>query len=133
MLKSWNINSPGGEIDTATGQKTLRIVGQFSSPEDASNLIIRANEFGEGIRLGDIATVKESLVKATEYYEVNAKPALAVLVMKKVNADIIKTVQHVKDYIKLIPANYGEDIQVSTFRDFSRNTKLRLNVLSTNS
>lgn len=132
LLKSWNINAPGGEIDTITGQKTLRIVGQFSNPEDAANLIIRANEFGEGIRLGDIATVKESLVKATEYYEVNAKPALAVLVMKKVNADIIKTVQRVKDYIKLIPANYGDNIQVSTFRDFSRNTKLRLNVLSTN-
>jgi len=132
LLKSWNINAPGGEIDTPEGQKTLRIVGQFTNPEDAANLIIRANEFGNGIRLGDVATVKESLVKATEYYEVNAKPALAILVMKKVNADIIETVQRVKNYIKLIPTNYGENIKVSTFRDFSRNTKLRLSVLSNN-
>ncbi len=132
LLKSWNINAPGGEIDTKDGQKTLRIVGQFSSPEDAANLIIRANEYGAGVRLGDVATVKESLVKASLYYEVNAKPAMAILVMKKVDADIIKTVNRVKDYLKRIPELYGENIKVSTFRDFSKNTKLRLSVLSTN-
>lgn len=132
LLKTWNVNAPGGDIDTFDGQKTLRIVGQFSSPEDASNLIIRANEYGGGVRLGDIATVKESLVKASLYYEVNAKPALALLVMKKVDADIIKTVQRVKDYVNLIPGKYGKNIKVSLFRDFSRNTKLRLSVLSTN-
>ncbi len=132
LLQSWNINAPGGELDTKDGQKTLRIVGQFSSPEDAANLIIRANEYGVGVRLGDVATVKESLVKASIYYEVNAKPAMAILVMKKVDADIIKTVNRVKDYIQLIPDLYGKDIKVSTFRDFSRNTKLRLSVLSTN-
>ncbi len=132
LLQSWNINAPGGELDTKDGQKTLRIVGQFSSPEDAANLIIRANEYGIGVRLGDVATVKESLVKASLYYEVNAKPAMAILVMKKVDADIIKTVNRVKDYIKLIPDLYGKDIKVSTFRDFSKNTKLRLSVLSTN-
>ncbi|VAW91515.1 hypothetical protein MNBD_GAMMA23-1032 [hydrothermal vent metagenome] len=132
LLQSWNINAPGGELDTRDGQKTLRIVGQFSSPEDAANLIIRANEYGAGVRLGDVATVKESLVKASLYYEVNAKPAMAILVMKKVDADIITTVNRVKDYIKSIPDTYGKDIKVSTFRDFSKNTKLRLSVLSTN-
>ncbi len=132
LLKSWNINAPGGELDTEDGQKTLRIVGQFSSPEDAANLIIRANQYGAGVRLGDVAEVKESLVKASLYYEVNAKPAMAILVMKKVDADIIKTVKRVKNYIKKVPAIYGKDIKVSTFRDFSKNTKLRLSVLSTN-
>ena len=132
LLKTWNINAPGGELDTPEGQKTLRIVGQFSSPEDAANLIIRANEYGAGVRLGDVAIVKESLVKASLYYEVNAKPAMAILVMKKVDADIIQTVNRVKEYLKTVPATYGSNVKVSTFRDFSRNTKLRLSVLSTN-
>ena len=132
LLKTWNVNAPGGEIDTTQGQKTLRVVGQFKSPEDAANLIIRANELGSGVRLGDVATVKESLEKASVYYEVNAKPALAMLVMKNIDADIIKTVKRVKDYIATIPEKYGKDVKVSTFRDFSRNTKLRLSVLSTN-
>jgi len=132
LLKTWNVNSPGGEIDTRDGQKTLRIVGQFKNTQDAENLIIRANEYGSGIRLGDVAEVKESLEKASLYYEVNAKPALAMLVMKKVDADIIKTVKRVKTYLEAVPGKYGADIKVSTFRDFSRNTKLRLSVLSTN-
>ena len=132
LLKTWNVNAPGGEIDTPDGQKSLRIVGQFKSAEDAANLIIRSNEYGEGIRLGDVATVQESLEKASLYYEINNKPALAMLVMKKVDADIIKTVKRVKEYIKTIPSTYGENVKISTFRDFSRHTKLRLSVLSTN-
>ncbi len=131
-LKTWNVNSPGGEIDTVDGQKTIRIVGQLKSAEDAENLIIRANEYGTGVRLGDVATVKESLEKASLYYEVNAKPALTMLVMKKTDADIIATVKRIKDYLATVPVIYGKNVSVSTFRDLSRNTKLRLSVLSTN-
>lgn len=132
LLKTWNVNAPGGEIDTPDGQKSLRIVGQFENAEDAANLVLRSNEYGEGVRLGDVAVVKESLEKASLYYEVNSKPALAMLVMKKVDADIIKTVKRIKEYLQTVPKVYGDDIVISTFRDFSRNTKLRLNVLSTN-
>lgn len=132
ILKTWNINAPGGEIDTVTGQKTLRIVGQLKNVQDAENLIIRSNQYGEGVRLGDVATITESLEKASLYYEVNAKPALAILVMKNVDADIIKTVKRIKDYLEKVPKIYGKQVNISTFRDFSRNTTLRLNVLSTN-
>ncbi len=132
ILKSWNINAPGGEINTPQGQKSLRIVGQFKGPEDAANLIIRANEFGEGIRLGDIAQVSEALEKPTEYYDIDGKPALVMLVMKKADGDIIESVKTIKEYLATIPKKYGADVTVSTFQDFSRFAQLRLSVLTNN-
>ncbi len=132
ILKSWNINAPGGEINTPEGQKSLRIVGQFKGPEDAANLIIRSNEFGEGIRLGDIAQVSEALEKPTEYYDIDGKPALVMLVMKKADGDIIESVKIIKEYLATIPKKYGSDVTVSTFQDFSRFAKLRLSVLTNN-
>ncbi|VAW96545.1 Acriflavin resistance protein [hydrothermal vent metagenome] len=132
ILKSWNINAPGGEINTPQGQKSLRIVGQFKDPTDAENLIIRSNEFGEGIRLGDIATISEELEKPTEYYDVNGKPALVMLVMKKADGDIIESVKQIRSYLALISKKYGSDVKVSTFQDFSEKAQLRLSVLTTN-
>ncbi len=132
ILKSWNINAPGGEINTPDGQKSLRIVGQFKDPIDAANLIIRSNEFGEGIRLGDIASISEELEKPTEYYDVDGKPALIMLVMKKADGDIIESVKQIRTYLALIAKKYGAEVKVSTFQDFSEKAQLRLRVLTTN-
>ncbi len=132
ILKSWNINAPGGEINTPDGQKSLRIVGQFKDPIDAANLIIRSNEFGEGIRLGDIASISEELEKPTEYYDVDGKPALVMLVMKKADGDIIESVKQIRSYLDSITKKYGASVKVSTFQDFSEKAQLRLSVLTTN-
>jgi len=132
LLKNWNINASGGEIETKEGQKSIRIVGEFKTPKDVSSLVIRANEQGKGITVGDIATVTENLVNATVYYDVEGKNALSFLVLKKSEADIISTVDNLKAYLDKIPERYGEDIKVSTFQDFSHFARLRLSVLTNN-
>ena len=132
LLSSWNVNAPGGDLDTAEGQKGVRVVGQFQTPEDVKSLVIRANERGEGITVADVATVTESLEKAREYYDVSGTPALNFIVMKKSSADIIDLVDRIRAYLKTIPQRYGDDIEVATHQDFSQVTRLRLGVLSNN-
>jgi len=127
-ISSWNMNTPGGEIDTPDGQKSVRMVGEFRDPRDAASLVLRANDMGNDVTLGDVATVTESLEKPRIIYEVKGKPAISMLILKKADADIINTVDTLKDYIKTMPARYGKDIEVDTFQDFSHFTRLRLGV-----
>ena len=131
-LQTWNLNTPGGDIDTPEGQNTVRIVGQFSDTQDAANLVLRANERGDVLHLGDVATVTESLEKPQTLHDVKSEPALSLLVLKTSEADIITTVDHIKDYLETIPARYGENVQVSAFQDFSRFARMRLGVLTNN-
>lgn len=131
-LQNWNINAPGGEMDTPEGQKAVRIVGEFRSADDAGNIVLRANEAGGGLRLKDVATVTESLEKPRAIFEVGGRPALSMIVMKRIDADIISTVDAVLDYIKTIPGRYGEDVQVDPYQDFSEFARLRLGVLTNN-
>ena len=131
-LKGWNLNSPGGEIDTPNGQNTVRIIGQFSDTKDVENLVLRANDRGDVLRLGDIATVTESLEKPRTLHDVKSKPALSLLVLKKSDSDIINTVDKIKKYIDTVPDRYGETVHVSTFQDFSRFARMRLGVLTNN-
>ena len=132
LLKAWNVNSPGGQINTSEGQKTVRIVGQFQNIKDVAELVLRSNDRGDNIRLSDVAKIEESLVIPTVYLDSGGKPALNMIIMKKVDADIIDVVDRVKQYIKTMPDSYGPDINVTTSQDFSRFARLRLGVLTNN-
>jgi len=132
VLRGWNINTPGGEIDTPEGQKSVRIVGEFTSIEDAKKIVIRANARGNSILLGDVAVIKESLEKPRTLHDVQGHPAVSMLILKKSNADIIETIDAVNPYLKTIPEKYGENINVKSFQDFSKFARVRLGVLTNN-
>ena len=132
VIQKWNINAPGGDLETPSGQKSVRIASEFKNAKDLANVVLRANEFGQGIRLGDIAKVTETLVEPQIIYDVEGKPALSMIVMKKSDADIIETVDEVKAYLATIPEKYGKDLKVNTFQDFSKFTRIRLGVLTNN-
>jgi multidrug efflux pump subunit AcrB len=132
LLATWNVNAPGGELDTPEGQKGVRVVGQYQTPDDVKSLVIRANERGEGITVADVATVTESLEEAQVYFDVSGIPALNIIVMKKASADIINLVDRIKAYLETVPQRYGDDIEIATHQDFSQVTRLRLGVLSNN-
>lgn len=132
LLKAWNINSPGGEVNTLEGQKMVRIVGQFQNVKDVEGLILRSNDRGDNIKLSDVATIEESLVIPSVYFDSGGEPALNMIILKKTDGDIIDVVDNVKNYIKTIPAQYGAGINVSTSQDFSRFARLRLGVLTNN-
>lgn len=132
VIQTWNINAPGGELSTPTGQKSVRIASEFKDAKDVANVVLRANEYGQGIRLGDIAKVTETLAEPIIIYDVEGKPALSMIIMKKGNADIIETVDRIKAYLTTVPDKYGKDIKVSTFQDFSKFTRMRLGVLTNN-
>lgn len=132
VLRGWNINTPGGEINTPEGQKQVRIVGEFSSVEDAKDIVIRANARGNSLRLGDVAEVTEALETPTTLHDVEGRASISMLLLKKTDADIIETIDRVKPYLEAIPARYGDDLTVKSFQDFSRFARMRLGVLTNN-
>lgn len=132
VLSGWNINSPGGDLDTVDGQKAVRIVGEMKNAVDAGDLVLRANESGGGLRLKDVAEVTETLEKARRHYDVGGSSALSLFILKKADGDIIDTVTEVRKYLDTVPDRYGDNIKVNVFRDMSQIAKLRLNVLTNN-
>jgi len=132
LVKGWNVNAPGGNLKTTEGQKMIRINGEFTSAEDASNLVIRANERGDKLYLKDVAEVTQSLEKARRYVDAMGKPSMSFIVLKQVDTDIITLVDRVRAYLPMISERYNKSIEVRTYQDFSVNTRLRLQVLTSN-
>ncbi len=132
LIQGWNINAPGGHLKAPDGQRIIRITGEFTSAEDAANLVIRANDRGETLRLGDVARVTQTLERPTRYVAAQGDPALNMIILKKGEADIIQLVDRVRSYLKTVPEKYGEGVNVRIYNDFSTITRLRLGVLTQN-
>jgi len=132
LVQRWNVNAPGGQLKTSGGMKTIRVNGEFSDAEDAGKLVIRANENGEALYLSDVADVTQTLEKPRRHIAAMGESAMNFTVMKKGDADIITVVDKVRAYLPSIPKHYNEAIQVRAYQDFSINTRIRLNVLTSN-
>jgi len=132
LVRGWNINAPGGRLKAPDGQRIIRITGEFTSAQDAADLVIRANERGQAIRLGDIAEVTQTLERPTRYVGAQGDPALNMIVLKKGDSDIIELVDRVRSYLKTVPEKYGEGVNVRVYNDMSTITRLRLGVLTQN-
>ncbi len=132
LVRGWNVNAPGGRLKAPEGQSIIRITGEFVSAEDAGNLVLRANDRGHSLYLKDVAEISETLERPTRYVGAEGDPAINMIVIKKSDADIIKLVDRVRDYLGTIPEKYGENVNVRTYNDFSTITRLRLGVLTSN-
>jgi len=131
-IETWNVNVPGGDLETNEQKYAVRITGELKGADDAGNLVLRSNERGDALKIGDIATISETLEEPQRIYDVMGEPALAMIILKQADADIISTVDRISAYIDAIPGKYGADIRVSTYQDFSRFARLRLGVLTNN-
>jgi len=132
LIRGWNLNAPGGHLKAPDGQRIIRITGEFASAEDAANLVLRSNERGNALKLGDIAEVTQTLERASRYVGAQGDPALNMIVLKKGDADIITLVDRVRDYLKTVPEKYGAGVNVRIYNDMSTITRLRLGVLTQN-
>jgi len=132
LIQGWNVNAPGGTIKSAGEEKIIRVSGQFKSAADVAHLVLRANERGHAVYLGDVAHVSEALVTPQRYVDAMGKPAINMIVMKKGKADIINLVDRLRAYLATVPKQYGSHISVHTYRDISIVTRLRLHVLTSN-
>ena len=132
LVRGWNINAPGGRLKAPEGQSIIRITGEFSSAEDAGNLVLRANERGQALYLKDVAEVTATLARPTRYVAAEGDPAINMIILKKGDADIIQLVDRVRAYLDTVPATYGEKVNVRVYNDFSTITRLRLGVLTGN-
>lgn len=131
-LSKKNLNFPGGVIKNPTGEVVIRTIGEVQSARDIENVFLRTSEVGTSVRVGDVATVRDSFEEEKILDRVKGRPAIVLTVIKKESADIITLVDKVRvelgRYKKILPEHY----RTSEFNDSSYYVKRRLDVLVSN-
>ena len=129
-IQSRNLRTTGGTLESYLNEQTVISLNKFNNPKEVEEVILRANISGQVVRIRDIAKV--GLREKDENFIVRneGKPGMNLVVRKKKNADIIKTLDNVKEYMVEQPLLDG--VGYSYSNDQSARTRLRLQVLGGN-
>lgn len=129
-IQARNLRTTGGTLESYLDERTIVSLNKFSSPKDVENVILRSNVSGQSIYVRDIAKVQIREKDETFIVRNEGKPGMSLVVRKKKNADIIKTLDRVKNLMSTHALPEG--IGYSYSNDQSARTRLRLQVLGGN-
>jgi len=131
-LSTQNVTIPGGQLTTETDEFNVRTTGEFKTVEQIGNVIIRANDAGNWLRIKDVAQVKKTFADATTIAKIAGQRSASMVVVKTEQSDAIKVVQHVKKVIADFKEKLPEGMDITVTNDFSYYVKRRLGVLQRN-
>jgi multidrug efflux pump len=118
-VREQNSQTPGGQIGAqpapAGQQLSATVVTQsrFSTPEQFSQIILRANPDGSAVRLGDVARVELGANSYDTTTRLNKKPMAGIAVQLAVGANALEAGQGVKDRMETLKAAFPSDTSYS--------------------
>jgi len=127
-----NIRATGGNLESYNTQRNILTLSQFDSIDDINEVIVRS-EFGGGlVKIKDIGIVEEGFKDEKMRTIFNGKRGIMLVVKKSSNADIIRVVSKIKDYLKLKQETIPSEINLIAVNDETRVVANRLDVVISN-
>jgi len=123
---------PGGIIKTKAAEILVRTKEKRYFGPEYEDIIVVARDDGTRIRLGDIATVKDSFEDTDLFAEFDSMPAAMIKVFRVGNQKPIEISDTVKRYVREKSRLLPESVHLATWNDTSEMLKSRMDLLKKN-
>ena len=110
----------------------VRAVGEFETAEDIKPVVVRSNSSGRGVRVEDIATIRDEFEDLEQINRSNGERSIDLVVIKKSSGDILKTVDAVQEIVEEYRASLPEGYQAAFTNDISFYVRRRLGIVVNN-
>lgn len=131
-IKTRNVRSTGGTMHSTQSERTVVTIGQFENPMDVGDVIIRSGFEQRRIRVKDVAHIRDTFDKESVRAMVNGRPGVLLSVKKKENADVIRTVENIKDFFSDRESLWKKDFDLTLVDDDSQIIRALLKVVKSN-
>src|SRR5580698_7180683 len=119
-----NANQPKGEVSNGVNSWTISDNDQMLHADQYRPLVVAYNrQNGAAVRLGDVATVWDSVEDAHIYGLSDGKPAVLLIIFRQPGANIIQTVDNVLNLLPQLEAAISPAIKLTVVSD--RTTTVR--------
>ncbi|WP_109513053.1 efflux RND transporter permease subunit [Pseudomonas ovata] len=125
-IRAQNIQVPAGSFGStpgASGQEltgVLAVKGTLDNPEEFARIVLRANQDGSNVTLGDVARLAVGSQDYNFDARLNGKLAVAGAVQLSPGANAIATAEAVKQRLQELSVNFPDDVEFSIPYDTSR-------------
>ena len=129
LIASENINVPAGTLDLGDQVFNLKSDLQFDDSRVLRDIVV-SNRNGRTVMLSDVATIIDTLEKATMDERINGRRGVRVMVQKQTGANAVQIIEDVQAKLEKIIPTLPSDCQVETIFESSREIKDAINSLS---
>ncbi|MCV9385597.1 efflux RND transporter permease subunit [Reichenbachiella ulvae] len=117
-VSNTNILVTGGTIKTPTEEYLIRVSNRSYHGNELDNIIVKATESGDQIRLGDIADVRDRWSENPDRLYLNGQQAVRIQVNATISEDLIDVADKTKAYIETFNES-NENAHIDITRDSS--------------
>jgi len=132
-VRNASVEMPGGSVKTAKGAVLLRVNERRDLGKDFENIVVLSQPDGTGVRLLDIATIKDGFSEQDREVFFDGKPAVRIQVYRVGSEGPIDVSAAVHEYIDKHQAGLPQGIEFATWDDRSEMYEGRVNLLQRNS
>ena len=118
-----NITMSGGNIRGTDFQRSLRVVGEFTTVPEIEDIVV-SDENGKIVYLRDVAEVRDSYQERVSYSRSRSLPVVTVDVVKRAGENLIIASDKIKDIVaEVTKERFPDDLNVSLTNDMSKYTR----------
>jgi multidrug efflux pump len=129
-IASENITVSAGNITNYGTKRSIRITGQFKTPDEIKNIMIKSAS-GAIVYIRDIAEVKDSFKEQESFSRFNGKNVITLNVIKKSGENLLNASDEIKSLIAdLKKTSFPPDLSVEITGDMSKFTRSTLEELN---
>ena len=108
-----------GALEGTQGRFAVKVPALIETPEDVLNIPVAASAAAT-VTLGDVASILPTFKDATSITRVNGRPAVAIEVSKRSGANLIETVEGVREAVTALQATWPGSVKVAFLQDQSK-------------
>jgi multidrug efflux pump subunit AcrB len=126
-----NMTISGGNIETYGMKRSIRVVGQFESPEQIKNIVLKSSS-GALLYIKDVAEVLDTVKEQESFSRLDGKNVITLNVIKKSGQNLLDASENIKSIIdKDLKVNvFPTDLKVSITGEQARYTRNTLEELN---
>lgn len=124
-----NLNLLAGDIEQKRNKFLVRIIGEFKSLDDIRNIGITTTPQGSIIKLGELASVKDSFLEATNYARTDIEPVVSIYIQKESTANTIQVVSDIRKELTRLKKDLDPNIFIKSTLDQAETIKEAINAV----
>jgi multidrug efflux pump len=110
-IRRENVELPGGRIESAARELTVRTDTRMARPEQFRSLVLSRSSGGQ-VLLGDVAQIEVAPEDTRGEYRINGKPAVGLGILRQSTANTLSVAEGVKREVERIRASVPDGVEV---------------------
>lgn len=129
-VQEFSIDLPAGTLRTGAGEILVRVQERRYLGSEFSDIVIRRNQNGSLLRLGDVATIKDGFEDVNLLNQYNGKNAIFIDVARSASQDTLIIEKQIREYIETL--EMPDNLELAVWKNETTILKQRINLLARN-